>query len=99
MNKSAEALVRGAHELAELIVEGVTDPSQLHHAIDLALAARAVEVAEQMHAPNCLCHAQDGMKPCRSVGAGHYVHPFTDPRCTEARSRLRADYERLANGR
>lgn len=101
MNKSAEALRDGA-VIATSKYWGSKETGAFDTvvgAIDLAIAARAVEVAEGMHEAGCYCGGATFMANPADVlahfNAGGTVENFADPRCTEARARLRAEVERL----
>jgi hypothetical protein len=76
---------------------------ELRCAIDLAIAARAAEVGEGMHAAGCECRpAQpytEGFCTPYCEGQSDPIHQDQeDPRCTEARKRFRDEVERLTSG-
>ena len=78
-------------------------------AIDRYAAARAVEVAEGMHAQACECHSKAPGCGCNepehegSCDPGFtqdaHEHPYTDPRCISDRDRLRAELAALQEGK
>ena len=80
------------------------DKAKRHAAIDRAIAARAVEVAEGMHVRGCDCHDFEPLfrRPGTCAGACSYAdeaHPWIDPRCLSMRDRLRAELAALGEGK